>query len=268
MLDPDEYGAYPYSFGYKTTATTGNFYTIMAYGDAGQQIYRIFSDPRSTFCGGRACGNATNADNARTLTQTIPIIATFRATAVTGTSAPVANDFNGDGISDILWRNFSSGLNTIWRSADAGLRQGVTQVADTNWKVVGAGDFNGDGVVDILWRNAASGANAIWRSGNSATPQSITAVTSLAWTVAGVGDFDGDGKADILWRNSASGGNVIWRSGDYATQQAVDPVADANWRSRWSRISMATAMPTSCGEIAQPAPTPSGTRATRRCAGR
>ena len=239
-LQADEYGAYPYSFGFKSSTPVtkdpsagggaAGFYTVMAYGDTGQRIFRIFSDPRSTFCDGHACGTTTQADNARTLTQTIPIIASFRATAVTGGSAAVANDFNGDGISDILWRHASSGMNTIWRSADAGLRQAVTQVADANWKVVGSGDFNGDGVVDILWRNAASGANAIWRSGNSATPQAITAVTSLAWTVAGVGDFDGDGKADILWRNATSGGNVIWRSGDYATQQAVDPVADANWK--------------------------------------
>ena len=227
VLQADEYGAYPYSFGYKTTSTTGNFYTIMAYGDSGQQIYRIFSDPRSTFCGGRACGTTTQADNARTLTQTIPVIAAFRATAVAG--APVANDYNGDGVSDILWRNFSTGVNTIWRSANSALRQNVTQVADGNWKVAGSGDFDGDGVSDILWRNVASGQDAIWKSGNSATPQAITDVTNAQWTVAGVGDFNGDGKSDILWRNPTTGNNVIWRSGDYATQQAVAAVADAHW---------------------------------------
>jgi hypothetical protein len=229
VLQADEYGAYPYSFGYKTAAGSGNFYTIMAYGDTGQTIYRIFSDPRSTMCGGRPCGTTTQADNARTLTQTIPIIATFRATVAPNAGTTAADDFNGDGTSDILWRNSASGANAIWRSADVALRQDVAQVADPNWKVVGAGDFDGDGKVDILWRNAATGSNAIWKSGNSATPQAITAVTSLSWKVAGVGDFNGDGKADILWRNAASGGNAIWLSGVYATQQAVDTIADANW---------------------------------------
>lgn len=227
VLDPGDYGAYPYSFGYKNA--TAAFYTIMAYGDTGQHIYRIFSDPRSTFCGGYACGNATSADNARTLAQTIPTVASFRATLVSESTATVANDFNGDGVSDILWRNASSGSNAIWRSANVSLRTNVTQVVDANWKVVGAGDFNGDGITDVLWRNDASGSNAIWRSGNSATPQSITAVSNLTWKVVGVGDFNGDGKADILWRNSTSGVNAIWLSGDYATQSAVDSVTDVNW---------------------------------------
>lgn len=227
VLDPGDYGAYPYSFGYKNA--TGGFYTIMAYGDTGQHIYRIFSDPRSTFCGGYACGNATSADNARTLTQTIPTVAAFRATVVSSITTTVANDFNGDGVSDILWRNASSGLNAIWRSANVSLRTNVTQVTDAHWKVVGTGDFNGDAITDVLWRNDASGSNAIWLSGNSGTPQSITAVSNLTWMVAGVGDFNGDGKADILWRNSASGVNAIWRSGDYATQSTVDSVTDVNW---------------------------------------
>ena len=33
--DPDDYGAFPYSFGYKPTVAGKNFYTIMAYGDSG-----------------------------------------------------------------------------------------------------------------------------------------------------------------------------------------------------------------------------------------
>lgn len=78
-----KYGVYPYSFGYKTAAGAGNFYTVMAYGDSGQTSYRTFSNPRTTFCGGFACGQADIADNARSLGQTMPIVATFRATVVT-----------------------------------------------------------------------------------------------------------------------------------------------------------------------------------------
>ncbi|UOV00696.1 reprolysin-like metallopeptidase [Pseudoxanthomonas mexicana] len=40
-----QYGRYAYSFGYKTAAAAGNFYTVMAYGDTGQISHRIFSTP-------------------------------------------------------------------------------------------------------------------------------------------------------------------------------------------------------------------------------
>jgi hypothetical protein len=226
VLDADEYGAYPYSFGYKTTATTGNFYTIMAYGDSGQTIYRIFSDPRSTFCGGRACGTTTQADNARTLTQTIPIIASFRASVVPSVTKP-DEDFDGDGHADILWNNTASGANVIWKSANAATPQAVSPLSDLNWNVAGVGDFNGDGKSDILWRNRSSGANVIWKSANSATPQAMAAVGDQHWIVAGTGDFDGDGNSDILWRNTSTGSNLIWRSGNSATQQAVSTAPTA-----------------------------------------
>ena len=75
-------GRYPYSYGYKTTAAAGNFFTVMAYGDDNQTLHRVFSNPLITICGGLACGVANQADNARSLNQTVPVVATFRATVV------------------------------------------------------------------------------------------------------------------------------------------------------------------------------------------
>lgn len=82
MLDGKlTYGAYPYSFGHKTFAGAGNFFTVMSYRDSGQTGYRTFSNPRSTFCGA-PCGVENGADNARSLAQAMPVVATFRATVV------------------------------------------------------------------------------------------------------------------------------------------------------------------------------------------
>ena len=78
VLDADDYGRYPYSFGLKTSAANGNFYTVMAYGDDGQIAYRVFSNPDITYCGGRACGIPNQADNARSLRGTAPLIATVQ----------------------------------------------------------------------------------------------------------------------------------------------------------------------------------------------
>jgi len=92
-------------------------------------------------------------------------------------------DFDGDGKSDVLWRDDQTGSNAIWRSANAATRIAVTGVASQQWQVAAVGDYDGDGKSDILWRNGSSGADVIWKSGNSATQQAVTAVTSLTWKI-------------------------------------------------------------------------------------
>jgi FG-GAP-like repeat/FG-GAP repeat len=74
-------------------------------------------------------------------------------------------DFNGDGITDILWRA-GDGTAAIWLMAGSGTQ---VQVASTSghgivplsWNVGVTGDFNGDGMSDILWTNT-NGATRIW----------------------------------------------------------------------------------------------------------
>jgi hypothetical protein len=228
LLDPEEYGRYPYAFGHSTGAEAGNFYTVMSVRRSGQVGYLVFSNPTLTSCGGLPCGVLEQADNARALNQTMSVVAGFRATAVAQGIVP--HDFNGDGASDVLWRNTADGRNVIWRSADSTTPQAVSRVASQAWRVVGAGDFNGDGISDLFWRNSQDGRNTIWLSGNSATNQAVSAVASQAWQVAGAGDFNGDGISDVLWRNSSDGRNAIWLSANSATPQAVSQVAGNSWR--------------------------------------
>ncbi|HET7125596.1 MAG TPA: plastocyanin/azurin family copper-binding protein, partial [Lysobacter sp.] len=101
-------------------------------------------------------------------------------------------DFNGDGRSDILWRNGSNGANSIWRSASSATKQAVTSVINPAWSVVGSGDYNGDGRADILWRNGSTGANSMWLSASSAAKRAVTSV-AISWKVVGSGDYNGDG---------------------------------------------------------------------------
>lgn len=220
-------GVHPYSYGYRESSATG-FYTIMAY-RMGSSQYAIpyFANP-NVRVDGRPTGSTGVADNVRSMAQTLPVAAGFRATAVP--LGARSYDFNGDGVSDILWRNAGDGRNSIWRSANSATPQAVSTVASHGWTIAGVGDFNGDGVSDILWRNTVDGRNSIWRSGNSATPQAVATVAVQAWKVVGVGDFNGDGMADILWRNSTDGRNSIWRSGNSATPQAMSTVASQTWQ--------------------------------------
>jgi hypothetical protein len=220
-LTADEYGRFPYSFGYRTAT----FYTVMAYGQEipGQRQARVFSNPRlSAPCFGTPCGLADQADNARGLGQTVPIVAAFFASLHAG--VPTA-DFDADGRSDVLWRNLASGQNAVWRAASSASSYNITAIADQNWKVAGLGDFDGDGRSDILWRNSASGQNSLWRAASSSLPTTLTPIADQGWKVAGVGDFNGDDRSDILWRHSTTGANSIWFSANSATRQNLTTVA-------------------------------------------
>jgi hypothetical protein len=72
-------------------------------------------------------------------------------------------DFNGDGKTDILWRD-TSGNVAIWEMNGTSLLIGSSSFVGNvpaSWSIVGTGDFNGDGKSDILWRDT-SGNVAIW----------------------------------------------------------------------------------------------------------
>jgi hypothetical protein len=125
-------------------------------------------------------------------------------------------DFNDDGNTDILWRNYSTGENAVW------LMNGTTELnsvylrtipTNLNWDIVGTGDFNGDGNTDILWRNYTTGENAVWLMNGTTELNSVylrTIPTNLNWDIVGTGDFNGDGNTDILWRNYSTGENAVW----------------------------------------------------------
>jgi hypothetical protein len=127
---------------------------------------------------------------------------------------PSTHDFNGDGYSDIFWRD-SSGNLAIWEMSSSTILNantaGLGGVA-TTWSIVGQRDFNGDGNADILWRDT-SGDLAIWEmSGTTILNPSSSGLGSVptTWSIVGTGDFNGDGYADILWRNTTTGDLVIW----------------------------------------------------------
>lgn len=162
----------------------------------------------------------------------VAVASSFGLSLLYGRCVPykARNDFNGDGISDLLWRNGTNGQNAIWKSAQYSTQQAMAALGGTGWAIRATGDFDGDGKTDVVWHDAITGNGMIWKSANSQIQQSLTRITNLAWTIVGTGDFDGDGKSDLLWRNLSTGANGIWKSGNFATQQTIVGVSDLRWR--------------------------------------
>jgi hypothetical protein len=127
------------------------------------------------------------------------------------------SDFNGDAISDVLWRNSTSGEVDTWLMSN-GLLTGGTGVgsASSAWQLLsGAGDFNGDATSDVLWRNSTSGEVDTWLiGGGHITGGAGVSSVSSAWQFAGVGDFNADSTSDVLWRNSNTGEVDTWLMND------------------------------------------------------
>ena len=117
---------------------------------------------------------------------------------VTTVSAAVPSDFNGDALSDILWRN-ANGDALIWNSNGAsGFSSQDLGVVSTSYQVAGTGDFNGDGKADILWRNSSTGNVELWNSnGSGSFAYDNLGTVSTSWQIQGTGDFTGGGEDGI-----------------------------------------------------------------------
>jgi len=75
-------------------------------------------------------------------------------------AAFVRHDFDGDGKSDIGWRDSTSNT-AAWLMNGAQVDSSGSFGVIPGWQIVGQRDFNGDGKHDWLWRDG-SGNLAIW----------------------------------------------------------------------------------------------------------
>jgi FG-GAP-like repeat/FG-GAP repeat len=130
-----------------------------------------------------------------------------------GWSVVATGDFNGDGKTDLIWHQASTGATVMWLMNGASVLQAISLGTSTDWSVAATGDFNGDGATDLVWRQNSTGAIVVWLLNGSSLPNILGAASiggSSAWTVAATGDFNGDGKDDLVWRNASTGATWIW----------------------------------------------------------
>jgi FG-GAP-like repeat len=164
-------------------------------------------------------------------------------------------DFNGDGRSDILWRNSTTGvISESLGQSDGGFAGNalVTVAVDRSWQIAGIGDFNGDGRSDILWRlgpfvgiagNGWSFSESLGQPDGGFAGNPIVNVHVAGKQFVAIGDFNGDGRSDILWRddgssysNALSGfyAGTVYESlgqpdGSFADNSAATMVLNTDW---------------------------------------
>jgi hypothetical protein len=143
--------------------------------------------------------------------------------------APLSGDYNGDGTTDLLWRDQAAGTNIIWNlSGGQFASQTVLPNATSNWFLYGTSDFNADGTSDLLWHNLATTANQIWQINNSQLiATSNLPATTNDW-VARVGTYDSDATSEIFWHCgfSPTGENIVWNISNLQfAGQTVNPNA-------------------------------------------
>ncbi len=149
------------------------------------------------------------------------------------------NDFNGDGFSDLLWRNRRTGENYIWLLNGSGVigANALPTVSDLAWQIVDVNDFNNDGQADILWRRKDSPLNVVWYMNGTQriadpvlTGQPILDYTNVVF--GGASDFNGDGQVDIVVYNTVTNATSIWLMNGIRVDRVVDlaPLAGVGWK--------------------------------------
>ncbi len=130
------------------------------------------------------------------------------ANLVTGWNEKAPHDYNGDGKSDIVWRNNTTGLVAIWLMNGTSVLSASGVATPSGWSLIGSSDFDGDGKADMFWEDGAYDA-AIWFMNGTTLASAASLGQVTGWIAVGIGDFNGDGKGDVLWRD-LQGDVAMW----------------------------------------------------------
>lgn len=108
-------------------------------------------------------------------------------------------DFNGDGLTDILWRG-ADGSYAFWNMDASGLggSLGGTVAPPVDWKLLGVSDTTANGTSDMLFQDAGGLVHA-WNFINNAVATQDDLINQTRLPITALGDFDGNGHSDMLY---------------------------------------------------------------------
>jgi FG-GAP-like repeat len=145
-----------------------------------------------------------------------------------GYNVAAVGDFTGNGTSDILWYNSTTGDVDEWQIAEGQWAASVDLGSHpgSGWTIAGVGDFFGNGNDDVLWTNSSGGSvqTDIWQLGpNGQWEASVSPGTHPAgYQVAGIGDVTGSSVSDIIWYNPTTGDVDEWKIANGQWAGSVD----------------------------------------------
>ncbi len=177
--------------GSKIRLATGASYTISSVAGKNAATYSVVVT--------NAAGSVTSMGAVLTVkSATAPVV--YRA------------DFNGDGKSDVIWQNSTTGECSLWLMNGTTVGSVVSLgVVSHDLQIGGTGDFNGDGKADIVWQDSATGECSVWlMAGPTVGSTASLGLVTPDWQLRRTGDFNGDGQSDVLWQNSATGDCALW----------------------------------------------------------
>ena len=133
-----------------------------------------------------------------------------RSVSVGNSLCGVAHDFNGDGKSDIAWRDTDGDLAIWLMNGTQALSAPDIGNVPTSWSIVGQRQLNNSGDADLIWRNT-NGDLAIWfMNGTQVVSAPGLGNVPTSWTIVGTSAYNANnGYAELIGATLAA----TWRSG-------------------------------------------------------
>jgi hypothetical protein len=125
-------------------------------------------------------------------------------------------DFDGDGMSGILWHNARESSAIAWTVVGTGVSERgepFEAPSGQGWVPLIGVDYNGDFLADVLWYNASRNVIAIWLMAGTRVLErgpEIAGPSGGGFTPVGAPDMNGDDMADIVWLDPARNVMVVW----------------------------------------------------------
>jgi hypothetical protein len=149
-------------------------------------------------------------------------------------------DFNRDRATDLIWQH-TDGTVAVWFMTGTAVQDTrlltISQVTDTDWRIIGAADFNRDSRDDIVWQHRTGGWLAVWLMWDNYvldTRQLTPNRVDPAWRLAGLGDVNRDNSPDLIWQHT-DGWLAAWYMRGTAqidTGYLSASRIDSNWQIR------------------------------------
>src|SRR5262249_8608443 len=122
-------------------------------------------------------------------------------------------DFNGDGTTDMVLRNATSGTFQLYNINNNAITSTFTLgTVGIDWLVAGFGNVtNHPRATDMILRNATTGALEVYDIRPTPLSSAFTLGTvGIDWLVAGFGPISGPGKSDMVLRNARTGAFEVY----------------------------------------------------------